>query len=375
MFPRLILVSMLIGFASPSLVLAQAEVLSTSPPIVEYQYQLNYERPWRGWPGPGLSLGGSLPANSRQGISSLYGLPFPVPLGAGVYMNPFAYSSRLPGPFAFGLTASKSAPADGPRQIETPVAPVAGLNNPISSNNRIQTVAQQVDPTSARGALDSTQANALGVDPIRRPISTSSPAAHQRSREIEEFGNEKLRLQQWTQAYVNYRNAVIAADDRAEAHVRLGFACTALNRFPEAILEFKRALSIDPTTGKSGETLATMFGPESQFVRTEIVHHIARWAREDLRDQDRLFLLGVVLLYNEDLRAREVLEAALKVTGSGDHLVALLTPIDQPGRVVPQRLDAPIPEPPESLRMPELHQQPLALHQADNLEHAGHAEP
>ena len=49
MVSRPIVILILAGFASPSLVLAQTQVLTSSPPIVEYQYQLNYERPWRMW--------------------------------------------------------------------------------------------------------------------------------------------------------------------------------------------------------------------------------------------------------------------------------------------------------------------------------------
>ena len=129
---------------------------------------------------------------------------------------------------------------------------------------------------------------------------------------------------------------------------------------------------------------------------------MARWTKEDLKDQDRLFLLGEVLRFNEDPRSEEILEAAFKMTGSGDHLIALLAPpirmrrieltaqlraCDAPGEPVPfsdlsqgaiaDRIhgsETPpkvelanclqpglSPEPPDEPKMPQLQRQPVDL--------------
>lgn len=363
------------GFAceSPSLCLAQAVVPSPSPPNVEYQYQLYYPR-WYGWPGPGLSLGGSLPSRGREGISSFYGRPLPVPLGAGVFVNPFAYATQLPGPFSFGLAANGPSTTGYPTGTSQPMMSGTNPSNPLN---------QQVSPPAPA--------------PITRPVVPSSSAAVERSREMESFGDDNLTQRQWMQAYVNYRNATQTADDRAEPHFRLGIACLALKHFPEAAREFTRALTIDPTLAKSSELLATIVGPESEPLRAEWTRNVAQWTREDLRDQDRLFLLGVVLHYADDSRGKEILEAAYRMTGSGDHLVALLTPvtrepvqsfqakyriepkasvavdsessdpaprpssIDSISALIPKLPPAPSPEPAELEGLPELHRQPLAL--------------
>ena len=349
---------MLVGLASPSLAVAQIQVLSSSPPLVEYQYQLNYERPWRGWPGPGLSLGGSLPANSRQGISSLYGLPFPAPLGAGVYMNPFAYSARLPGvpgaPLHFGLSASTTPASSDPRATDRSVTPVSQTGSQVPVGN---------------GIHDRGFPHAANV----QPVAMSSPTSFQRSCEMDALGDEKMKLQNWTQAYINYRNATNHADDRADSHIRVAFASAALKRYPEAVHEFKRALSIDPHVGDPGESLESVLGPESRVIRATIINDIARWTREDLRNQDRLFLLGAMLHFDGDRRAREVLQAALEVTGSADHIVALLAsvplkripatqvPSIQPPPVESPEAAPPTPDSPEVNNVPVPDDGPMAL--------------
>ena len=121
MFCRLFCLFAIASFSGSSFLFAQSLPTVQVPSNVEYQYQLHYERPFRGWPGPGLSLGGSLPANGREGFSSFYGLPFPVPLGAGVYVNPFSYSSRLPGGMSFGLMTSVDSPRMNSQRPERPL--------------------------------------------------------------------------------------------------------------------------------------------------------------------------------------------------------------------------------------------------------------
>jgi tetratricopeptide (TPR) repeat protein len=216
---------------------------------------------------------------------------------------------------------------------------------------------------STAGALSGLPAapplSQVNPDPSRRPVRLSNELAMEKARQVILFGDEKLKNQQWLQAYVNYRNAVLISDDLADAHLRLSIASLALNRFPEAAVEFKRALFIDPTAARPDETLTTILGPDSRTVRAEVTRSVAMWAREDLRDQDRLFLLGAVLHLDGDKRAPEILEAAYRLTGSGDHLLALMSsPTQSPSVSVPP----PVPNPPEMQTLPELHQRPLALH-------------
>ena len=349
---RQILTCVVVGFgltvASPSCGLAQVKVLSAAPPNVEYQYQLYYPRLW-GWPGPGMSIGGSLPSKGREGISSFYGRPFPAPLGAGVYVNPFAYSTMLPGPGpAFGLASSTPTPTGIPQGTDAAISQTAAVS--------------PMTPTNApAGAV--VPAHATTNTAIRQLIPASNTEAIKRSQEMEAIGDEHFQRQQWVQAFINYRNAVLVAGDRAEAHMRLGFACIVIKRYPEAALAFKQALAIDPLAGKTGETLETVFGIADPTVRTEIVRGVANWSKENLSDQDHLFLLAVILRYNNDVRSDEILAAAMRMPGPNEHLLALATPPMPHAESTMQVSASPLPLSSEPVRLPELHDQPLALKQ------------
>lgn len=374
MIHRIALASALVAASLiPAIGRAQTQILSTAPPTVEYQYQMYYPRLW-GWPGPGLSVGGSLPSQGREGISSFYGRPFPVPLGAGVYVNPFTYATQLPGPpNSFGLATNSVAPAYGPNLTAQQAAQgggsPAGIYSPGSPMTLPQSPLSTLPqppfsnlPQATQGGLQQIpQGSQVRPDLSRRPVPVTSLPMLEKGRQMMAIGDEKLQSRQWLQAYVNYQNAVFVADDLADAHVRLAIASLALNRWPEAAEELKRALFIDPTAARPGETLATILGPDSQSVRAEMTRSVALWAREDVRDQDRLFLLGAVLRFEGDKRAPEILQAAYKITGSGDHLLALMPTPAQPAAISTEAVP-PVPMPPESQKLPELHQRPLALH-------------
>jgi tetratricopeptide (TPR) repeat protein len=177
-----------------------------------------------------------------------------------------------------------------------------------------------------------------------RPVVASNGDAVRRSLEQEVLGDKKLRLRKWSEACAYYRQSVDAADDRARVHLRLGFAYVALNHFTLAQREFKRGLALDPAIANDGDNLATIFGPESDPIRKSIQQQIAAWVRNDIRDADRLFLLGLWLHYDDDPRSREVLEAALNRAGEASHIAALLRPSNESSREYDQARLATAPE-------------------------------
>lgn len=336
-----LLSALAIGF--PSLGRAQQFPATAGALNVEYQYQLHYQRPWLNYPGPGLSLGGTLPEQGRDGISSLYGLPFPAPLGTGVYVN---------NPLVYGHTAVQPQMlGPGPALFPEQFAPYPDPWNASRSKRSIAPVAAQVNARPPRRLVRPTAAQFVAAQPDIQ----SSAEARNRSLEQQSYGDEKLRQQKWSQACLNYRQSVDAAEDRAQSHLRLGFTYTAMRHFTLAVREFKRGLALDPALPQSGDRLATIFGPESAVARKSIQHQIAAWVRDDIHDPDRLFLLGLWLHYDDDPRGREVLEAALSRAGKGDHIVAFLIPSSEPPRDVGQERLAIAPD------LPTLHAVPVPL--------------
>ena len=170
-------------------------------------------------------------------------------------------------------------------------------------------------------------------DPAKQPAKPSTTAGRLRSLQHQASGDEQLRKHLWAQAYMRYRSAIYSAGDRGEARFRQAFTFTAMQHYSSAVREFKRGLFLDPELPVAGIKLATLFGPGSEVARTSILHKVAEWVREDPRDADRLFLLGLMLHYEEDPRSREVLKAAQRMArGRDDHIVALLaaSPVEQP---------------------------------------------
>jgi hypothetical protein len=167
-------------------------------------------------------------------------------------------------------------------------------------------------------------------DASKRPVKPSTPAARLRSLEHQANGDEQLRKQLWAQAYMRYRSAIEAAGDRGEAQFRQGFTHTVMQHYAPAIREFKRGLYLDRDLPLNGIQLAMLFGPGSEALRTSVLHKVADWVKEDPKDADRLFLLGLLLHYEDDPRSRDVLKVAQRVsTDSTDHIVALLAAQEQ----------------------------------------------
>ncbi len=340
----------LVACGVPSLARAQPFPATDGALNVEYQYQLHYHRPWLGYPGPGLSLGGTLPEQGRDGISSFYGLPFPAPLGAGVYVNnPLVYGHTAVQPQWYG---------PGPALFPGPFVPYPDPWNASRSKRSVAPHAIHRDAGVSRRSVSLTAAR---VDTARvdamPPVIPSSAEARERSLEQQAYGDENLRRQKWSLACLNYRQSIDAAEDRAPAHLRLGFAYTATRHFTLAVREFKRGLALDPAMAQSGDRLDAIFGPDSEDVRGSIQHRIASWVRDDMHDPDRLFLLGLWLHYDDDPRGREVLEAALSRAGDGDHIVAFLIPSSGPARDIEQGRLAIAPD------LPALHATPVPLHE------------
>ena len=191
-------------------------------------------------------------------------------------------------------------------------------------------------------------------DPSKVPVVPSSAAAHLKSLQHQTRGDQKLREQKWADAWAAYRSSVDAAPDRAEAHLRLGMCLVAMLRYEPAIRELKRALYIDPTIPKLGKISSTLFGPDSQIVRSSIVSKLADWVQEDYRDPDRLFLLGVVLQFEGDPRGQEVLEAAMRMKRKGDasHIASFL---NSPAGIGKGPQPAPVPA------IPKLNADPIPM--------------
>ena len=173
---------------------------------------------------------------------------------------------------------------------------------------------------------------------MKKEPKPSSPGAQKRSIELQIKADQKLREQKWSEARAIYSESVSAAPDRAAAHVSLAISYMSISQFDLAVRELKRAIRIEPEIVLSGKKLEQVFGPNSKIVRNSIISKVAHWVRADKDSSDRLFLLGAILFFDGDARAREHLDASMKFNSSGStlHITAFLNSINNQDQSPPQ---------------------------------------
>ncbi|NNJ24158.1 hypothetical protein [Alienimonas chondri] len=143
----------------------------------------------------------------------------------------------------------------------------------------------------------------------------------------ERAADEAFSRLDYRKALTLYRRAADVAPTRGEPLYKSAFARIALGQFAAAGEELRRAVALNPALPTTGPTLREMFGPDHSIARTAALGGVAEHARADVRDPDRLFLLGAAMHANGDDRAREIFEAAWRLTGGRPHLRPYLDPV------------------------------------------------
>lgn len=170
---------------------------------------------------------------------------------------------------------------------------------------------------------------------VARPISGSSRASKERSKQFQAEGDRWLRDGQSVKAYLRYLEAQREAEDRGEVYFRQAFALVAMGRYSHAVSKLKRGLQVEPQSARTGKTLDQIYGVENIDQKVDYLQRVADWADADVRDPDRLFLMGVMLHFDEDSRANEFINAAWKIAGKGQHIQAFLQSSGSPPKELP----------------------------------------
>lgn len=188
-----------------------------------------------------------------------------------------------------------------------------------------------------------------------RFITPSSTAAQVRGIRLQHEGDLLLKNLQYNVAARRYREAIAAAPDRAEPYFRLGVAAAADGDFVEAVRQMKFGLQLDAGWPRTAVRLDELLGNDNLLARTLVKQRVADWTREDIRDPDRLFLLGVLLHLDGDERSQVLFESAARLGGMSYPLAAFLRGDELLPRAEAQTDDAsPLPA-----AGPELEQPPL----------------
>lgn len=322
------------------------------PTQAHYQYERQYGHPWHGYGG--VPYSGNYGGTTFFGSSSsgVYGF---ARLGLPAYGYNYGYSgisAYTPfGGLNFGIGTPgvySAYPYSGPVYSWFPLAPTS-LQPVWNAPNPLDPAAGAGQP--ANGAAPAPQPVKPPPQVINPLVKASSPEAKVKSLRLQMQGDEWFAKQNYLQAYARYKQAVSEAADVAAPRFRMGLVLAAMGHFDLAVTEIKRGLALDAKWPATGEQLEQLFGANNVIAREGVLQRVAAWVREDVRDPNRLFLLGVFLHFNgEGDKARTFFETADQLAGSPAHVRAFLFPVAaavQPaGFAAP--VGPPVPMPPDA---------------------------
>ncbi len=275
--------------------------------------------------------------------------------GLNWYYGPLGgYTPYIGTPYA---TTNYGYPYFGPYYSYVPLAPVIRQRRyGYDSQARLYdaegvTVQQDQGP---QGAVNGKQpGNVVQPPPAQRAqpnvkvfAKPASPDALRRSIRYQAQGDEYFAKQNYLQAYGHYKQAVSATPGRTEPRFRMALALAATTNYSRAVDEIKTAMRINPNWPRDGASLDELFGIDNNIAKNAVLHKVAGWVREDIRDSDRLFLMGVLLHFNDDTdKSQTFFEAAHALAPNAAYAQAFLDAEDDAQARRPA--EEPRPAPPE----------------------------
>ncbi|QDV50486.1 hypothetical protein [Gimesia fumaroli] len=319
-------------------------------------HQHSYPRYYgRTWPNPGWSVSGrsgNVAYNFSFGGNSYYGDPWgPYFYNRFGYYSTDAFIAGNPVLFSNGYSLNGFYPIL-PGQGYSPPA-VYPYSNVPGTIPTLPAHPQWNDPNNAASNVPLNQALRDDLErwsdknylpepsrKIQRYVIPSTRHAKELSLRNQVKGDEYFKKLDYRRAYDRYKLAASLAKDLATPHFKKGFALVALTQYDRAAYEFKQGLALDPTWPATGESLSELFGPDHLIAKDSMLHQVAAYVKEDIRDPDRLFVFGVVLHFNgQTEQAIDVFRTAARLAGRGDHFLAFLDPKPVPGKqqAIPQK--------------------------------------
>ena len=183
----------------------------------------------------------------------------------------------------------------------------------------------------------------------RSLVQPSTPEAQLRSLRMQAAGDRLLATLDYSAAERSYAKSLQAAPDRPDPYMRLAIAKAARGDYRGAVAYLKQMVDVDPTYPARADSLNTLFGHRNGVSKVQLKQHVADWTKVDVRDPDRIFLLGIMLFLDGDDRFRTLLDTDVKLEGEQPHLKAFLDTV--PARDV--ATPAPTPDEIDALAAPQ----------------------
>ena len=312
--------------------------------------------------------------------------PAPAPgYGYGGYSGPsYGIGYYNQSPFGFGYSNYSSVYYGVPGFSVGYSAPLFGNNYygggygytgwgaPIYSAPPIYVNPQPALPQLPQWMLDEASVDTHRGEKIK-PISQthrslvqpSTPEAQLRSVRLQAAGDRLFTTLDYSAAEKSYAKSLQAAPDRPEPYVRLAMAKAARGDFRGAVGFLKQMTDVDPNSPGRVDSLDQLFGLQNGVSKLQLKQRVADWTKVDIRDPDRIFLLGVILFLDGDDRFRTLLDTGVKLEGEQPHLRAFLDAAPARDKSMsaptPEEIDALSQEAPAQPPKPGAAQPPLLL--------------
>jgi tetratricopeptide (TPR) repeat protein len=270
--------------------------------------------------------------------------------GLNYYYGPVGgYTPYIGTPYA---TTNYGYPNYGPYYSYIPLAPVLRQRRPYLTGPSLfdDSLPQQPAPQPNTTAKPATGARVPPPQPPQQNVKIfgKQPSADsiRRSIRYQAQGDEWFAKSNYLQAYGHYKQAVSAAPGRAEPRFRMAIALAATTNYSLAVDEIKRAMRIDASWPRTGARLDELWGEDNLLSKNAVLHKAAAWVGEDIRDPDRLFLMGVLLHFNGDAeKSNAFFEAAFELSPNPVFARAFLDA--EANQRAHQPAEEPRPNPPE----------------------------
>jgi len=309
------------------------------PTQANYQYQRQYGQSWHGMNG--------LPGGVGNGYANGY--------PGGGFGRHYHAGSYCYGGGSWFYPPVYTTPSYGGYYGSFGFAPTSALLNPISTELPIDQQAVMQEWLRDERRQWTSPLETMPVENLpKRYVARSTDAAKARSVRLQHEGDLHFLNLEYDAAGRDYQAALMAAQDRADPYFRLGYIELTRGDFSTAAQNFKLGLQLDPTLPQTGPQLEELMGARNLMPKTQLKQRVLDWVQQDIRDPDRLFVLGVVLHFDNDgEHAAELFETAARLGGNKSYLQAFLSlpvateqvavPVERPG----QR--PPLPQPPQEV--------------------------
>lgn len=282
--------------------------------------------PWGGYGGYGLAgYGYSGYGYSRYGFPGFGYSRF----GYGFYNSPsITFGYTFPGPSwdpGWGY-APMTRQYDG-------VGPVATSfpSWPADPN-------QYVDPVNQ---LPSPSQVANQASPFRK----SSVQEQHESLVWMEQGDRFRYNGQYAEAVNAYRRSIEIAQDQPLPRMKAAILLAESQQYNEAVHQLRSALTLDPESTEKAKSLSEFFGPRKDQTIHNMLQATAQWARGNIRDPQRLLLVGTLLMLSGDRTQAEIpLLAAQKLSPNDPQVQQVLAALNhrqETGGVAPAGFEKP----------------------------------